>query len=118
MSPPSPVSQQPPPMPVVFPPEQQIIHTDEDSNVDVVNESGEEPPQSQNTSTADLPIDLSAKKPRSLLEDTPTLPAYKFTPLTLKQPQASHPPPAYDTRPPPPPYQVWPLTQFSSVSFL
>ena len=106
MSPPSPVSQQPPPMPVVFPPEQQIIHTDEDSNVDVVNESGEEPPQSQNTSTADLPIDLSAKKPRSLLEDTPTLPAYKFTPLTLKQPQASHPPPAYDTRPPPPPYQV------------
>ena len=108
MSPPSPVSQQPPPMPVVFPPEQQIIHTDEDSNVDVVNESGEEPPQSQNTSaasTADLPIDLSAKKPRSL-EDTPTLPAYKFTPLTLKQPQASHPPPAYDTRPPPPPYQV------------
>merc|ERR1719433_2555709 len=50
VSPPSPVSQQPPPMPVVFPPEQQIIHTDEDSNVDVVNESGEEPPQSQNTS--------------------------------------------------------------------
>jgi len=113
VSPPSPVAHQPP-MPVVFPPEQQIIHTDEDSNVDVVNESGEEPPSSasQNTSATsatDLPIDLSARKPRFMEEAiTPTLPAYKFTPLTLKQPaqaQQQPPPPAYDTRPPPPPYQ-------------
>merc|ERR1719320_1315279 len=62
-SPPSPS----PVIPVVFPQTQQIIHTDEDSNVDVVNESTEDMPEG--------PIDLSAKKSRS---PTPPPPAYKF----------------------------------------
>ena len=88
---------------IVFPPQQHIIQTEEDVNVDVVDEETEEGP-----------IDMSIRR------RSPSPPAYKYTPL---RPRTEHlplapPPPAYVPvlRPPPPPYPVSQSPPISSTT--